>query len=62
MDEDKFEIDGITYIAKDEYPQHRDYNCLGCAFRRVDECQKAPPCGKLAREDKRNVIFIKETQ
>ena len=58
MNENEFEIYGITYIAVDN---KRMILCEGCAFENK-ECWKVeqiPFCDDM-REDKRTVIFVEK--
>ena len=57
MDENEFEIDGVLYVAINDYTN----DCNGCAFS-MDEikCGLAPACGIKRREDDRSVIFVEK--
>lgn len=52
--ENEFELDGITYIAKQQH------GCDGCAFDGSDDCtsNSRPPCASYSRKDGVSVIFI----
>lgn len=53
MNEDKFELDGKTYIAKESK------DCSECAFETNHKCvAKTPECSALTRKDKKSVIFV----
>lgn len=58
MNENKFEFDHVDYIAIEV---SSETDCEGCALdRNARGCLGALPCSPREREDKRNVIFIKE--
>jgi hypothetical protein len=60
IDENEFEDEGKTYVAKDAGV---DLSCDGCALDHPAACfhSKRPKCTGTFRKDQRNVIFIEKT-
>lgn len=54
--ENEFELDGVTYIAKQQQ------NCDGCAFIDPYDCGsiRLPHCASYSRKDDVSVIFIRK--
>ena len=62
MNEDEFEMDGITYIAAEK--ANSMTRCSYCAFNKNLECldRNMPACRNDIRKDGRNVIFVEKQQ
>ena len=57
MNENEFELDGRTYVAR---PTHND--CEGCGLHDTDDCwgEERPYCTSTFRTDNRDVIFVEK--
>lgn len=54
MDENEFEFNGLTYVAK------CGDDCSGCSMDADDTCYAAPRCASSERKDGREVIFVEK--
>ena len=56
MDENEFELSGVSYVAV------AGYDCKICKMMNAEACKSSPECFSEFRADRRNVIFVEKQQ
>lgn len=56
MNENEFELNGISYVAVD------GHDCRLCKMMTAEMCKSSPECISDFRFDVRNVIFVEKQQ